>query len=402
MEEFGIPAGHPIGLGFRVPLIIVSPWTRGHLVYSQVSDHMSVVKLMEARFGVMCPNISPWRRAMTSDLSAAFDFESPDYSWPTFPSTSQNVNQSKWVRTACDPTACPCALVTQCFFVCVCVSQECDNLPAPSLPTVQSMPVQEPGTRVSRPLPYEFVITDAVSAAGVTITLNNTGAAGAHFLVFDLTAPSTQPRKYSVEGGKALSDDWPLASSPYNLSVYGPNGFVRSAAGNRSTALVSSYVKYDRAGDNVVVVVGVDGAAGSGKCAFTVTDNSYGSAGSPWMVSVTPGSSAVQAVPVAASGNWYDLTVSLLGNPECPVSGLYTRRFMGHMENGKVTTSDPAMAKGEPLLSDKVFADVPLEYRTPRKWSPNGSCSSRRSRMKDACWTAEEEAAMIAAHTVEL
>ncbi len=47
--QFNIAAGHPIGLGFRVPLMIISPWTRGHLVFSQVSDHTSVIKFIEVR-----------------------------------------------------------------------------------------------------------------------------------------------------------------------------------------------------------------------------------------------------------------------------------------------------------------------------------------------------------------
>jgi phospholipase C len=36
VEEFNVPAGAPIGLGFRVPLMLISPWTRGHYVYSEV------------------------------------------------------------------------------------------------------------------------------------------------------------------------------------------------------------------------------------------------------------------------------------------------------------------------------------------------------------------------------
>lgn len=50
-----------IGLGFRVPLLIVSPWTRGNIVYSQVLDHTSIIKFLEVKFNVHCPNISPWR-----------------------------------------------------------------------------------------------------------------------------------------------------------------------------------------------------------------------------------------------------------------------------------------------------------------------------------------------------
>jgi len=71
-------------------MIIISPWTRGGYVYSEVSDHTSIIKLLEEKFDIKCPNISPWRRAIVSNLLAAFDFENPDYSWPELPSTFGN------------------------------------------------------------------------------------------------------------------------------------------------------------------------------------------------------------------------------------------------------------------------------------------------------------------------
>ena len=55
--------GLPIGLGFRVPTIVVSPWTVGGYVCSDVLDHTSLIRFIEARFGVTEPNISAWRRA---------------------------------------------------------------------------------------------------------------------------------------------------------------------------------------------------------------------------------------------------------------------------------------------------------------------------------------------------
>ena len=45
-------ANLPMGLGFRVPLLIVSPWTRGNVVVSEVFDHVSVIKFIEERFNV--------------------------------------------------------------------------------------------------------------------------------------------------------------------------------------------------------------------------------------------------------------------------------------------------------------------------------------------------------------
>ncbi|HEY9028219.1 MAG TPA: phospholipase C, phosphocholine-specific, partial [Burkholderiaceae bacterium] len=61
--------GLPIGLGVRVPMTVVSPWSRGGHVCSQVFDHTSVIRFLEKRFGVIEPNISPWRRAVCGDLT---------------------------------------------------------------------------------------------------------------------------------------------------------------------------------------------------------------------------------------------------------------------------------------------------------------------------------------------
>ncbi|MGI8491932.1 MAG: phospholipase C, partial [Acidimicrobiales bacterium] len=64
----------PIGLGFRVPCVVVSPYSRGGLAYSGVSDHTSQLRLLEKRFGTPVPNLSAWRRSVVSDLTGAFDF----------------------------------------------------------------------------------------------------------------------------------------------------------------------------------------------------------------------------------------------------------------------------------------------------------------------------------------
>jgi phospholipase C len=67
----------PIGLGFRVPCLIISPFSRGGLVASDVFDHTSQLRFIERRFGVPVPNLSDWRRATVSDLTSAFDFAKP-------------------------------------------------------------------------------------------------------------------------------------------------------------------------------------------------------------------------------------------------------------------------------------------------------------------------------------
>jgi len=84
----GSPAiSGPIGLGFRVPMILISPFSRGGLVSSGLFDHTSLLRFLETRFGAEVPNLSAWRRAAVGDMTSAFNFSKPDPSVPVLPST---------------------------------------------------------------------------------------------------------------------------------------------------------------------------------------------------------------------------------------------------------------------------------------------------------------------------
>ncbi len=60
----------PVGLGVRVPMLVVSPFSAGGWVCSDVFDHTSQLKFLETLFGVTAPNISSWRRSTVGDLTA--------------------------------------------------------------------------------------------------------------------------------------------------------------------------------------------------------------------------------------------------------------------------------------------------------------------------------------------
>jgi phospholipase C len=113
--------GMPVGLGFRVPCLVISPWSRGGYVCSDVFDHTSTLRLLETRFGVEVPNLSKWRRSVTGDLTAAFSFgQPPRLEVPQLPETAQAL------------------LVAQ---------DSAMAFPRPQPPPVPSMPHQEPGVR---------------------------------------------------------------------------------------------------------------------------------------------------------------------------------------------------------------------------------------------------------------
>src|SRR5579862_2382157 len=84
----------PIGLGFRVPMLIISPFSRGGFVCSDLFDHTSVLRFLETRFGAEVPNLSAWRRAAVGDLTSAFNFKSADLSVPTLPATLPGTSQA--------------------------------------------------------------------------------------------------------------------------------------------------------------------------------------------------------------------------------------------------------------------------------------------------------------------
>jgi phospholipase C len=82
----------PIGLGFRVPMIVVSPFSRGGLLCPDTFDHTSTLRFLETRFGVEVPNLSKWRRQHTGDLTSAFNFAaSPRPAAPSLPTPSPDM-----------------------------------------------------------------------------------------------------------------------------------------------------------------------------------------------------------------------------------------------------------------------------------------------------------------------
>jgi len=116
--------GLPIGLGFRVPCLVISPFSRGGFACSETFDHTSTLRLIEARFGVEIPYLTRWRRETCGDLTKAFGFgHPPDTSVPTLP-----------------PTAAPLRSV----------ERRVSRLPPPRVPALQRMPRQETATIVRR------------------------------------------------------------------------------------------------------------------------------------------------------------------------------------------------------------------------------------------------------------
>ena len=79
----------PIGLGFRTPALVISPFSAGGYKYSGTLDHTSTLRLIETRFGVTVPNLTAWRRSVTGDFTGALNLTAaPVTKVPSLPATS--------------------------------------------------------------------------------------------------------------------------------------------------------------------------------------------------------------------------------------------------------------------------------------------------------------------------
>jgi phospholipase C len=120
----------PVGLGFRVPMLVVSPFSRGGYISSETFDHTSQIRFLEERFGIHASEISAWRRKTVGDLSSTLRLGSADTSTPTLPSTSKDTEASA------EALGCSAGNLV-----------ELDVTPTPyPVPAEQSMPTQEKGT----------------------------------------------------------------------------------------------------------------------------------------------------------------------------------------------------------------------------------------------------------------
>jgi len=199
----------PVGLGPRVPMTVISPWSRGGWIDSQVFDHTSVLRFLELWTGVKEPNISAWRRAICGDLTSAFDFREHNTAIPLLPDTAA-------LRKQADETQ--------------------SKLPAPTPPAPgqQMPPVQESGAVPARPLPYQPLANVTVGAAAVTVTLGNAGAQTLQLQVYDRGAATLTSQRIDVAATSHATATVP-ALGAYDVGVHGPNGFLREATGGVAT-----------------------------------------------------------------------------------------------------------------------------------------------------------------------
>jgi len=202
----------PIGYGARVPMTLVSPWTRGGWVNSEVFDHTSVTRFLEVWTTSMgtpalSTTITPWRRTVSGDLTSAIDFSRPVLGTPSLPDTAALIAIANAGGT----------IATQ----------------VPSEDQWTDYPPLRP-----RPLSFHAQGTFSENRGTGTVTANMslvggpTGK-GVSLQVFpdQYKAFSSTPFTVTAAAPGAYNWDASQYQGRYAFSIYGPDGFVRSHAG---------------------------------------------------------------------------------------------------------------------------------------------------------------------------
>jgi phospholipase C len=212
----------------------------------------------------------------------------------------------------------------------------------PTPPANQALPKQEPGTRPARALPYDLHVHGEANDLQGTVELRfrNSGKAGAVFHV-RFGDGQTAPRTYTVGAGEETSDTFAASSASYDLSVFGPNGFLRTLAGGLSARSANLTVKtnYDKDSEGIELVI--HNHSSSAEKVKIVEAYS----GKTTTHHLQPDGTFTYFSQLRKSFGWYDFTVQVDSEES------FERQLAGHLETGRDSTSDPAIA-GLPDVDD--------------------------------------------------
>ncbi|MET3537329.1 phosphocholine-specific phospholipase C [Chryseobacterium limigenitum] len=298
-----------VGLGYRVPMIIASPWTKGGFVNSEVSDHTSVLQFLEKfiqkkyKKDVTIDNISDWRRAICGDLTSAFN--SSNVKAPQM----DYLNQKDYTKTI----------------------NAAKNKPVPNLKWYSEnelndnlLDIQEKGTKPSNPLPYDY----HVNLERGKIKMTNLKEAAVPLLIYDRTQfdHDNFHFSYALYSKKELLHS--INEGKYDHEVFGPNGFYRRFKGENDPKLEISLINNPT--KNEVELVIKKNKKESNSISFDLED---------LYEKTTKTSVAMEQEKISISLNktkgWYDLKIN---------SGNNTWHFAGRIETGKTSISDPHWA----------------------------------------------------------
>jgi phospholipase C len=347
-EEFDRES--PIGLGYRVPLVIASPWTRGGYVNSEVFDHTSTLQFLEHFLShktgkkVHEPNISDWRRTVCGDLSSVFrPYNGERITEPSFlkrDDVVEYIHNAKFKK-----------LPSEFKLLTPDEIQQINNNPHSS----PYFPKQEPGTKPSCALPYQLYADGRLSADKKSFEIkfeaaNNVFGKATLGSPFNVYAPGRYDNEnvhtwaYALKPGDGLSDQWPLHAfdnGDYHLRVYGPNGFFREYTGNAADPEldVSCQYQHSVSGNKLTgnIELKLHNLSRHAHHEIEIVDNAYKA--NHHAAKLKAGAVSALVLNLKGSHNWYDFTVRVKGSTH------FMKRYTGRVETGLETVSDPFMGK---------------------------------------------------------
>ncbi|MCY1515405.1 Non-hemolytic phospholipase C [compost metagenome] len=342
----------PIGLGYRVPMVIASPWSKGGYVNSEVFDHTSSLMFLENFLSrktgkkIKSANISAWRRAVCGDLSSAFrPYRGEQLSAPD-PLKRDKVITGIQNAKVKPPQGTPQPLTA--------AEVEKINALLPFAPNASvHAPVQEKGTRPACALPYFLQVDARLNNEGTALLVDFKAggipdgvplkASGAAFNVYTTVSYAEEAGRtwaYAVKAGDMLSDDWKLAGFTnwlYRLNVDGPNGFFRGFKGTKDSRLViqampEQEVKSKKYTGNLQLMLENRGAL---PLEVKVAEDAYG--GKDKVIGLTAHSRKVILLNLEKQKGWYDFKITVKNDPD------FCYHYAGHVETGMESISDPLM-----------------------------------------------------------
>ncbi|SEQ79380.1 phosphocholine-specific phospholipase C [Pedobacter rhizosphaerae] len=342
----------PIGLGYRVPLVIASPWSKGGFVNSQVFDHTSSLMFMEKWLNkktgktIKSNNISDWRRAVCGDLTSVFrpyngdEIKSPEPLKRSVVVTEIGNARNKPAQVG--PTALNKVEVAK-----------INKHDAFSPQSSGFMPKQEKGTKPACALPYHLMVDAHLDGRSLILSFqsaktlfgNATESIGAPFNMSTNAKYKGVVGKvwaYAVKSGDTVTDKISIDdfdSEAYDLAITGPNGFYRQFAGSAKNPQVVIKAYPEQSGLVAKKLTGnlVFELENKGNAPVTVdlTDNKFKAPGQS--INLKPGSINKIVLNLKKNSNWYDFSLTQKGNL------VFKSRYAGKIETGEITQTDPYM-----------------------------------------------------------
>jgi phospholipase C len=342
--DYKLDENAPIGLGFRVPMIVASPWSRGGFVNSQVFDHTSALMFLEnflsKKIGrnIKTGQVSSWRRAICGDLTSTFrPYHGEKLQIPTALVKNDVINHIQKVKSK--PKQFPMSALKEADIAAI-NNFEGNNRKRPGV-----LPRQETGTKPACSLPYDFnadIMMDKVSkhlSLELSVSKKSVG------VPFNVTVNNfkEEPRNlaFALVSGDQLEhkfDPTLFGDGPIEVRVHGPNGFFRSLKTDKNLAMlrVISICERDRRGLNCTgnLLLGFENLVGVDldiQIDDLLTKNVQ-------HVKLRRNQKKHIIINTAQHSNWYNFKITVKQDRA------FEMHYSGHIETGSVSTTDPYMA----------------------------------------------------------